>query len=66
MQIYPDYPEALVERGSMRFEAGDLAGARADWSAVVRDSPDSDAGAAARARLAAMDTTPTKPGAKSQ
>jgi tetratricopeptide (TPR) repeat protein len=66
MQIYPDYPEALVERGAMRFEAGDLAGARADWSVVVHDSPDSDAGAAARARLAAMDTTPTKPGAKSQ
>ncbi len=64
MQIYPDYPEALVERGSMRFEAGDTAGARADWSAVVRDSPDSDAGAAARARLADMNAAATKPQGK--
>jgi tetratricopeptide (TPR) repeat protein len=60
MQIYPDYPEALVERGSMRFEAGDMAGARADWTMAARASPNSDAGAAARARLADMDAAPAK------
>lgn len=51
LAIYPNYPEALVERGAMRFEAGDRAGARADWQEVVREAPDSDAGVAARTRL---------------
>jgi tetratricopeptide (TPR) repeat protein len=61
MQIYPDYPEALVERGSMRFEAGDMVGARADWTMAARASPNSDAGAAARARLADMDAAAARP-----
>jgi tetratricopeptide (TPR) repeat protein len=52
LAIYPAYPEALVERGTMRIEAGDRAGARADWQQAAREAPDSDAGAAARARLA--------------
>lgn len=60
LDIYPDYPDALVERGSIRFEAGDQAGARADWNSVVRASPNSEAGEAARERLASMPTTPAK------
>jgi tetratricopeptide (TPR) repeat protein len=52
LSIYPAYPEALVERGTMRFETGDRTGARADWQEAAREAPDSNAGAAARARLA--------------
>lgn len=55
LEIYPDYPEALVERGAMEYESGDLAHARADWQLAAHDSPDSDAGAAARQHLADMD-----------
>jgi predicted TPR repeat methyltransferase len=38
----------------MKFEAGDKAGAAADWQQVLREAPDSDAGAAARAHLAEL------------
>lgn len=31
LEVYPDYPPALVERGRMKYSAGDLAGARRDW-----------------------------------
>ncbi len=31
LSLYPDYPAALVERGRMKYEAGDKNGARADW-----------------------------------
>jgi len=54
LAVYPDYPEALVERGTMKLEAGDRVGAAADWQQVLRDAPNSDAGAAARARLAEL------------
>jgi tetratricopeptide (TPR) repeat protein len=54
LDIYPNYPEALVERGAMRLESGDRAGARADWQTASREAPDSDAGATARARLAQL------------
>jgi tetratricopeptide (TPR) repeat protein len=54
LDIYPGYPEALVERGAMRLESGDQAGARADWQEAAREAPDSDAGAAAKAHLAAL------------
>jgi tetratricopeptide (TPR) repeat protein len=62
LQIYPNYPEALVERGAMKYEAGDTNGARADWELVIRDSPNSDAGAAAREHL--DDMTAAKPDVK--
>lgn len=52
LAVYPAYPEALVERGTMKLEEGDRAGARADWQQAAREAPDSDAGTAARARLA--------------
>src|SRR5262249_2853294 len=54
LDVYPDYPDALVERGNIRFEGGDQAGARADWTAVVRASPNSEAGQAAQERLTSM------------
>lgn len=31
LEIYPDYPPALLERGRMRYTAGDVAGALRDW-----------------------------------
>ena len=31
LDVYPDYPPALVERGKMKFSAGDLTGARKEW-----------------------------------
>jgi len=61
LAVYPDYPEALVERGSIKFEAGDVAGARADWEKAAQDSPDGDAGRAAREYLADMGQAPAKP-----
>jgi len=54
LSVYPGYPEALVERGTMKLEAGDQAGARADWQEVLAEAPDSDAGTAARDRLASL------------
>ena len=58
-QLYPDYPEALVERGTMKFETGDVAGARADWQAAIRAAPNGDAANAARERLATLVAPPT-------
>jgi len=31
LEVYPDYPPALVERGKMKYSAGDSNGARKDW-----------------------------------
>jgi len=31
LALYPDYPAALVERGMMKYSAGDTEGARKDW-----------------------------------
>lgn len=36
LTVYPDYPAALVERGSMKYEAGDRNGARKDWQKAAR------------------------------
>jgi TolA-binding protein len=38
----------------MKLEAGDKAGAQADWEAVLKKAPGSDAAQSARARLEAM------------
>jgi tetratricopeptide (TPR) repeat protein len=55
LDIYPNYPEALVERGAMRLEAGDRTGARADWQEAAREAPgSSEAGETARKRLAQL------------
>ena len=57
--VYPDYPEALVERGAMNYESGDTIGARADWDEVVHDSPNTDAGKAASEHISEMDAAKT-------
>lgn len=31
LEVYPDYPPALLERGKMKYSAGDVNGARKDW-----------------------------------
>ena len=53
LQLYPDYPAALVERGRMKYEAGDKMGARADWKKAA--SGTGAAADAARRNLAALD-----------
>lgn len=35
LEVYPDYPPALVERGKMKYSAGDLAGAKRDWQSAA-------------------------------
>ena len=36
LELYPDYPPALIERGKMKASAGDLAGARRDWTKAAQ------------------------------
>ena len=31
LEVYPDYPPALLERGKMKYSAGDVVGASKDW-----------------------------------
>jgi tetratricopeptide (TPR) repeat protein len=35
LEVYPDYPPALVERGKMKYTAGDLVGAKRDWQSAA-------------------------------
>jgi len=60
LTIYRDYPEALVERGEMKAEAGDAAGALADWQRVLSVAPNGEAAQAARQHIAQAQATPTK------
>ena len=53
LELYPNYPAALVERGRMKYTAGDKNGARADWKKAA--SGTGDAAEAARRNLAALD-----------
>ena len=53
LELYPDYPAALVERGRMKYEAGDKNGARNDWKKAALGS--GEAADAARRNLAALD-----------
>ncbi len=55
-ELYPDYPAALVERGRMKYEAGDKNGARADWKKAA--SGTGDAADAARRNLSALGAEP--------
>ena len=64
LAVYPDYPEALVERGTMKLETGDASGARADWQTVIHAAPNGDAANAARQHLADMTVTPPAAPAK--
>lgn len=51
----PNDPDALLERGTLRAEAGDTDGARADWLKLIEIAPDSYAAESARTGLAAID-----------
>jgi tetratricopeptide (TPR) repeat protein len=51
----PNDPDALLEQGTQRAEAGDKDGARADWLKVIEVAPDSYAAEDARTGLAAID-----------
>jgi tetratricopeptide (TPR) repeat protein len=51
----PSNPDALLERGTQRAEAGDKDGARADWLKLIEIAPDSYAAEDARTGLAAID-----------
>lgn len=51
----PNDPDALLERGTQRAEAGDKDGARADWVKLIEVAPDSYAAEGARTGLAAID-----------
>lgn len=55
LALKPGLPEALVERGVLRRLAGNAAGARADWIAVLQRAPESPAADAARENLAKLD-----------
>jgi tetratricopeptide (TPR) repeat protein len=55
LALKPGLTEALVERGILRRQAGNVAGARADWIAVLQREPDSPAADAARDNLEKMD-----------
>ena len=58
--INPYAVDALIERGILRLNAGDRDAARQDWMEVLRLSPDSPAGSAARYNLEAMDVNKDK------
>lgn len=56
LTLYPGYPAALVESGSMKFEAGDRVGARKDWQKAAKGRGAS--AAAARELLQKMGPDP--------
>jgi tetratricopeptide (TPR) repeat protein len=51
----PNDPDALLERGQQRAEAGDRDGARADWVKLIEVAPNSPAADDARDGLAQLD-----------
>jgi tetratricopeptide (TPR) repeat protein len=59
LEVYPDYPPALVERGRMKYSAGDYAGARKDWQKAAATGQGQTAADAKRylAVLGKQDTT---------
>jgi tetratricopeptide (TPR) repeat protein len=54
LNLYHDYPDALVSRGEMKGEAGDTAGALADWQRAIAVQPNSDAARTAKAHIAEL------------
>jgi hypothetical protein len=56
LTIYPDYPAALIERGAMKYEAGDRYGARKDWQKASRGR--GETAAAAKRLLSGMGPDP--------
>lgn len=59
LQISPGDPDALLERGAMKAEAGDAGGAIADWNATIAAAPSSDAAQSARQYI--QNATATRP-----
>lgn len=51
LQLDPNHPEGLMERGILRYQEGDVRGARADWQAVVDVAPNTPAAVAAKENL---------------
>ncbi len=60
LELYPDYPAALVERGVMKFSVGDKEGARVDWKKAASQPGGSAAVEEARRNLAALGPEPKK------
>lgn len=56
LTLYPDYPAALVERGSMKYEVGDRVGARKDWQKAANGRGES--AQAAKRLIQAMGPAP--------
>ncbi|MCX2561068.1 tetratricopeptide repeat protein [Acetobacter farinalis] len=61
VQHMPDNPPALLERGIIREQLGDAAGAQADWQRVLELSPDSHEADLARQDLAVLAADPDSP-----
>lgn len=57
LTLDPTFPDALVERGILRRLAGDAAGAREDWLAVVRTVPSGAVLDEAQRNLELLDVT---------
>ena len=55
LALDPTFPDALVERGAMKMDAGDAAGARADFLQVLLRAPDSPAADTVRKRIEALE-----------
>ncbi|WP_119167650.1 tetratricopeptide repeat protein [Algihabitans albus] len=51
LQLDPGHPEGLMERGILRYQNGNVSGARQDWQAVVDVAPNTPAAVAARENL---------------
>jgi tetratricopeptide (TPR) repeat protein len=58
LALNPVFGDALVERGVMKFAAGDKNGARADWQQATTAAPGSAAAATAKKYLQSMDSSP--------
>ena len=60
LDLDPDDPDALLERGILRQRVGDQTGARADWERVIALSPDSATGDLAQQNLALLEAGPER------
>lgn len=54
LKLNPGDADALVERGLLRRQGGDLGGARRDFAAALKAAPDGEAAAAAKDNLDAL------------
>jgi len=55
LQLEPNQPDALLERGNLNLLQGRTDAARADWLVVATDHPESNAAVAARLNIEQMD-----------